>query len=107
MKVTQKWLGQSPEDSVSGVYADNLVGDKFINITKGKSSVTVKDGAILKSAEGGDIPELMKRAGDMLGTLQVLVNRFDTLLGDIEAGKGNVGKFIKDEGLYNQFRGAA
>ncbi len=107
MKVTQKWLGQIPEDSVAGVDAANLLGDKFINITKGKSSVTVKDGATLKSAEGGDIPELMKRAGDMLGTLQVLVNRFDTLLGDIEAGKGNVGKFIKDEELYNQLTGAA
>src|SRR5260370_13855277 len=96
MKVTQKWLGQIPEDSVAGVDAANLLGDKFINITKGKSSVTVKDGATLKSAEGGDIPELMKRAGDMLGTLQVLVNRFDTLLGDIEAGKVDVRRFIKD-----------
>src|SRR5260370_18485798 len=43
MKVTQKWLGQIPEDSVAGVDAANLLGDKFINITKGKSSVTVKD----------------------------------------------------------------
>src|SRR5260370_27950283 len=107
MKVTQKWLGEIYEDSVAGVEAAILLGDKFINITKGKSSVTVKDGATLKSAEGGDIPELMKRAGDMLGTFQVLVNRFDTLLGDIEAGKGNVGKFIKDEELYNQLTGAA
>src|ERR1700704_814489 len=106
MKVTQKWLPQIPDDSVAGVDAANLLGDKFINIVKGKSSTPIKDGGTLKSAAGGDIPELMKRAGDMLGTFQVVVNRFDALLGDIEAGKGNVGKFIKDEELYNQLTAA-
>lgn len=107
MKVTKKWLVQIPEDSVAGVDAANLLGDKFINIVKGRSSVSIKDGGTLTSAGGGDIPELMKRAGDMLGTFQVIVSRFDTLLGDIEEGKGNIGKFVKDEELYNQLTGAA
>jgi len=107
MKVKQKMLGQIPEDSIAGVDAANLLGEKFLNITKGKSKVPIKDGAYLKSAEGGDIPELVKHAGDMLGTLQAIINRFDALLADIEGGKGNVGKFIRDEALYNDIAASA
>jgi phospholipid/cholesterol/gamma-HCH transport system substrate-binding protein len=107
MKVKQKMLSQIPEDSIAGVDAANLLGEKFLNIDKGKSLVTIKDGGYLKSATGGDIPELMKRAGDMLGTLQTIISRFDALLGDIESGKGNVGKFIKDEALYDDIAASA
>jgi phospholipid/cholesterol/gamma-HCH transport system substrate-binding protein len=107
MKVKKDMLVQIPEDSVAGVNATNLLGDKFINITKGKSPTPIKDGATLKSENVEDIPELTRRVGDVLGQFQLIVGRFDALLGDIEAGKGNVGKFIKDEELYNQLTGAA
>ena len=101
MKVKEKMLRQIPDNSIAGVDAANLLGEKFLNITKGTSPVPVKDGAYLKAAAGGDIPELVKHAGDLLGTLEAIINRFDALLADIEGGKGNVGKFIKDEALYN------
>jgi phospholipid/cholesterol/gamma-HCH transport system substrate-binding protein len=101
MKVKQKMLSQIPNESIAGVDAANLLGEKFLNIDKGKSPVPIKDGGYLKSAEGGDIPELVKHAGDLLGTLEAIINRFDALLADIEGGKGNVGKFIKDDALYN------
>jgi phospholipid/cholesterol/gamma-HCH transport system substrate-binding protein len=101
MKVKRKMLEQIPEDSLTGIDAANLLGEKFLNIQKGQSPVPVKDGGTLKSIGGGDITELVKRAGDMLGTLQTIIGRFDALLGDIEGGKGNVGKFIKDEALYD------
>ena len=35
MKVQEKYLQQIPVDSVAGISAANLLGDKFINITKG------------------------------------------------------------------------
>jgi phospholipid/cholesterol/gamma-HCH transport system substrate-binding protein len=107
MKVRERFLSQIPDNSKAGVDAANLLGEKFVNITMGDSSVPIKDGGTLPSEQGGDIPELVKRAGDTIGSLQVIVNRFDALLGDIEAGRGNVGKFVKDEQLYNELTGAA
>src|SRR5947207_3201197 len=44
MSVRRKMLEQIPDDSLAAVDAANLLGDKLINITKGKSPVTVKDG---------------------------------------------------------------
>src|SRR5450432_443605 len=55
MKVKSSMLAQIPEDSVAGVDAANLLGDKYINITKGKSPVSVKDNGTLKSLEVADI----------------------------------------------------
>jgi phospholipid/cholesterol/gamma-HCH transport system substrate-binding protein len=101
IKVKRKMLEQIPEDSIAGVDAANLLGEKFLKIAKGKSPVAIKDGGTLTSVGGGDITDLVEHAGDMLGTLQAIINRFDALLADIEGGKGNVGKFIKDEALYD------
>ena len=106
MKVRSKMLSQIPQDSVAGVDAANLLGDKFINITKGKSAVAIKDGGTLTSLEVQDIPQLMSRAGDVLGGFQVVVNRFNSILGDIDAGRGNLGKLIKDEKLYDEVTAA-
>jgi phospholipid/cholesterol/gamma-HCH transport system substrate-binding protein len=101
MLVQPEYLGQIPVDSVVGIGAANLLGDKFLNITKGQSPQHVKEGAELKPLESQDIPELLKQMATLLTTFQTSVNRVDALLAGVEAGQGNLGKLLKDEGLYN------
>ena len=107
MKVQEKFLQQIPVDSVAGISASNLLGDKFINITKGRSQQTVKENAEIKSLAAQDIPELMAQASSLLGTFQSIVNRLDSLLAGIEQGKGNIGKLLKDDELYTRLNGIA
>jgi phospholipid/cholesterol/gamma-HCH transport system substrate-binding protein len=107
MKVQEKFLRQIPVDSLAGISAANLLGDKFINITKGRNAQTVKDGAEITSLQAQDIPELMAQAANLLQTLQTIVTRLDSLLAGVEAGKGNIGKLLKDEELYNRLNGIA
>ncbi len=107
MKVQEKFLGQIPVDSVAAISAANLLGDKFINITKGRSAQTVKDNAEIKSLQAQDIPELMAQAANLLQTFQSIVNRLDSLLAGIEQGKGNIGKLLKDDELYTRLNGIA
>jgi phospholipid/cholesterol/gamma-HCH transport system substrate-binding protein len=107
MKVQEKFLRQIPVDSVAGISAANLLGDKFINITKGRNPQTVKDGAEIKSLQAQDIPELMAQTANLLQTFQTIVTRLDSLLAGVEAGKGNIGKLLKDEELYNRLNGIA
>ena len=82
MKVQEKFLQQIPVDSVAGISAANLLGDKFINITKGRDSQTVKDGGEIKSLQSQDIPELMAQSASLLQTFQTIVNRLDSLLAE-------------------------
>ena len=59
MQVNGKYLAEIPVDSVAEITAANLLGDKFINITRGKETRTVNAGDELRSLESQDIPELM------------------------------------------------
>src|SRR4051794_25034075 len=106
MEVQEQYLKQIPIDSVAGVGAANLLGDKFINITKGADVAhTVKDGDELKSQQTQDIPELMDQSAKLLASFQTIVARVDNLLAGVERGEGNIGKLIKDQALYDRLNG--
>jgi phospholipid/cholesterol/gamma-HCH transport system substrate-binding protein len=107
MQVQEKYLSQIPTDSVAGIAASNLVGDKFINITKGKLEQHVRPGDELPSMQTQDIPELMAGMANLLTSFQVIVQRVDHMLVGVEQGKGTLGKFLNDPELYNQTVGIA
>src|SRR6516164_4896380 len=48
MQIRKEYLSQISEDSVVGIAASNLLGDKYLNITRGVGK-PVQDGAELKS----------------------------------------------------------
>jgi len=107
LRVQEKYLKAIPIDSVATITAANLLGDKFINITKGKDAQTVRDGSELPSFHGQDIPELMAQSANFLQSFQTIVNRLDALLKGVEEGKGNIGLLLKDDELYNRVNGIA
>ena len=105
--VKRKFLADIPVDSIAAIAAANLLGDKFINITRGQDSRTVQPGSELRSQEGQDIPELMAQSANLLRSFQTIVTRVDNLLAGVEAGKGNIGLLIKDDELYRRLNGIA
>jgi len=107
MQVQEKYLNEIPVDSVVGIAASNLVGDKFINITKGQLSQHVKSGDELPSMLTQDIPELMAGMANLLTSFGVIVKRVDNMLIGVEQGKGTLGKFLNDPSLYNETVGIA
>jgi phospholipid/cholesterol/gamma-HCH transport system substrate-binding protein len=102
MQVKEEYLSQIPTDSVAGIGAANLLGDKFINITKGMAAQHVKAGDELPSMVAQDIPELMAQSANLLQSFQGIVNRVDRMLAGVEEGKGTIGKFLNDPELYNR-----
>jgi phospholipid/cholesterol/gamma-HCH transport system substrate-binding protein len=107
MLVDRNFLPQIPVDSVAGIAASNLLGDKFIDITKGSSAQHVQPGAELRSLQAQDIPELLALTANLMGGFQAIVARLDKLLVGVEEGKGNLGKFVKDEELYDRLNAIA
>jgi|SRR5579871_36767 len=109
MMVNEKYLADIPRDSIAGIAATNLLGDKFIDIDKSNahSNQHVREGDELPSAQAQDIPELMAGMANVLTSFQGILTRADNLLAGVEQGKGTVGKFLVDEELYNRFNGIA
>jgi phospholipid/cholesterol/gamma-HCH transport system substrate-binding protein len=107
MQVEEKYLKDIPTDSVAGISAANLLGDKFINITKGSNRDHVQPNAELRSLQSQDIPQLLAQTANLMQSFQGIVTRIDGLLAGIESGKGNIGKLLKDEELYTRLNGIA
>jgi phospholipid/cholesterol/gamma-HCH transport system substrate-binding protein len=102
MKVQTSYLPQIPVDSHVSVAAANLLGDKFLNITKGQASQRVADGGELPALQAQDIPEMMAQMSNVIDSFQRIVGRADNLLAGVEAGRGNLGLFLKDDELYRR-----
>jgi phospholipid/cholesterol/gamma-HCH transport system substrate-binding protein len=102
LEIENRFLSEIPTDSTASISASNLLGDKYINITKGKSATHVKPGDEVKSLQIQDIPQLIETATAILASFQTVVNRVDGLLAGIDAGQGNIGKLLKDDALYNR-----
>jgi hypothetical protein len=96
MSVGRHFLQAIPQDSTVEVTADNLLGDRFANINEGKSPTPLQPGAELQRTPPTQInmADLMKAARDIITTT-------DALFSDIEAGRGNLGQFIKSDAFYN------
>ena len=105
--VKKKFLPEIPVDSIATIAAANLLGDKFVNISRGKDPRTVQPGSELPSLQGQDIPELMAQSANLLKQFQTIVGRVDNLLAGVEQGKGNIGLLLKDEELYRRLNGIA
>ncbi len=106
MSIKYKFLNEIPKDSRAGIAASNLLGEKFINITKGVKPEHVQPGDEVASVPNQDIPELMAQSANLLAQFQSLLGRVNTILSDVEAGKGNIGKILKDEELYTRLNQA-
>ena len=107
MTVREEYLRQIPVDSVVAIAAVNLLGDKFLDITKGHSSQTVRNGDELAAAQTQDIPQLMNQMAVVLQSFQTITNRLDNLLASVEQGKGNIGMLLKDDRLMKSLNGIA
>jgi phospholipid/cholesterol/gamma-HCH transport system substrate-binding protein len=107
LAIQDKYMRSIPEDSTAAVTAANLLGSKFIDITQGRSATPIKPGAELRSLQSQDIPELMAQSANLIQTLQDISKRANGMLSDIDAGKGNLGKLLRDDELYKRLNGIA
>jgi phospholipid/cholesterol/gamma-HCH transport system substrate-binding protein len=107
MVIKQRYLEQIPEDSKSAISAANLLGSKYINITKGTHPKHVEPGGEIQSLQLQDIPQIMAQSSSLLAQFQTLIGRADGLLAVVESGQGNIGKLIKDDTLYDRLNSTA
>jgi len=93
---------QIPLDSIASVGSDNLLGStKFLQIDKGKSQESVQSGATMRSANTQEFQQLVQQGFGVLDSAQAILQKIQDLVGQIESGKGSIGKLLVDESLYN------
>src|SRR5580693_3448695 len=73
MVIQEKYLNQIPEDSKSAISSANLLGSKYVNITKGTHPKHVEPGGEIQSLATQDIPELLAQSSSLLAQFQTIL----------------------------------
>ncbi len=100
MKVQKNFLRSIPDDSKTEITADNLVGNKYINIKRGSSARTILAGEELSRVP----PTPNFDPADLIASVSATLKRATVLLDQIEDPKTPLGTLVKREDLYTQVR---
>jgi phospholipid/cholesterol/gamma-HCH transport system substrate-binding protein len=95
MQIDQRFLDRIPNDSKSEIVTANFLGDKFIQINRGQSTVPVQAGAVLAHKPATNVYVRID-----LTTFAAQLRLIDTTLRDIQLGKGGIGEFVMTDTLY-------
>jgi phospholipid/cholesterol/gamma-HCH transport system substrate-binding protein len=95
MTVERDHLAVIPDDSTAEASADTMLGDKFVDISGGKSTAHLRPGSelIYKAS-----PDLMKRLD--VAQFQERIRTMDALLTELEQGRTPLGKFVQGDEMY-------
>jgi len=108
MAVSRSYQQEIRADSVASIETVGLLGESYVNITRGaRSQEVVPDGGVLKSSEGAEIKQVVQNADDVIVNLRVLSAQLNNITGQLQSGKGSIGKLIYDQTLFNHLNTTA
>jgi phospholipid/cholesterol/gamma-HCH transport system substrate-binding protein len=113
MRFPRGVLKDIPEDSTAAITAANLLGDKYVNISRGTHARRIQPGSEIPSLPTQDIGAVLSRANVPLNEINDVLARVDRILGYVNNREGTLGKlmsgslFRKITNVSGQARGAS
>ena len=105
LDIDNRYFPSIPVDSQAAIAAENLLGTKYINIKKGRSAMTIQPGAEIKSLDTREFDDVVQQGYSTLASLNGIFKKLDTILDQLQAGNGTIGKLLSDDELYNKVIG--
>jgi phospholipid/cholesterol/gamma-HCH transport system substrate-binding protein len=103
MRVARAYQGQIRTDSTAKIATVGLLGDSYVDITRGTpGEEVIADGGVVKTSEEADVKRVVQNANDVIVNLGKLSAKLNDISGQIQSGKGTAGKLIYDQTLYNR-----
>jgi len=108
MTVPRSYQKEIRADSVASIRTAGLLGDSYVDITRGSGSrPDIPDHGVLKSSEGAEINQVVQNADDVIVNLRVLSAQLNSITAQMQSGKGLIGKLLYDQTLYNHLNKTA
>jgi phospholipid/cholesterol/gamma-HCH transport system substrate-binding protein len=103
MRIDTNYRDSIREDSVAFVGSIGLLGDKYIDISRGseKAKVIPPNGEV-KGSEAADIKRVIQNSNDLVANLGDFVDKLNRIILKIDEGQGTIGRFINDPSLFNK-----
>ncbi|HYA96467.1 MAG TPA: MlaD family protein [Methylomirabilota bacterium] len=94
-------------DSTASLVTEGLLGNRYVNITRGVTGVQLKDNDEVKGSEEKAIKQVVERSAELLTDLSALSQDVRDLFAGVKEGRGTLGKFLTDEALYAHLNSAS
>jgi len=104
-RVDKRFQDDILADSTASLVTEGLLGNRYLNISRGFTGVPVNDGGEIKGAPEKAIKEVVERSADLLGNMNALAEDVRDLISGVKAGRGTLGKFLTDEQAYAHLKG--
>ena len=101
MRVDRRYQGDILTDSTASLVTEGLLGNRYVNVTRGFTGVPLKEGQEVPGTEEKAIKEVVERSADVLANLEALSSNVQDLLNGVKQGEGTLGKFLTDDSAYN------
>jgi phospholipid/cholesterol/gamma-HCH transport system substrate-binding protein len=105
MRVDKRYQSDILTDSTASLVTEGLLGNRYVNITRGFTGTPIGDAGVIPGAEEKAMKEVVERSAEVLGNLSALSDDVRDLIEGVKEGKGSLGKLLTDEQAYNHLNG--
>jgi len=102
MRIERRYQDDILSDSAASLVTEGLLGNRYVNITRGFTGVPLKEGQELPGSEEKAMKEVVARSAEVLGNLSALSDDVQDLIKGVKSGKGSLGKLLTDEQVYHR-----
>src|ERR1700691_2740877 len=103
MKIDGKYREAVHADSKAALSTLGVLGDTLVDInSQFATGPRVEDGAELKTVETPSLTDVVKAGQGTIESLNVILAKMNTIVDNLQSGKGSVGKLINNPDLYNK-----
>ena len=109
LKIDAAYDNNIRKDSVVGIEANGLLGDKTIQLTSGSdASEPVGDGGVIQGTEVGSIPRIIQGTDEIIGNFKTLSDNLTTISenvitisDNVNKGQGTFGKLLTNSEIHD------
>ena len=107
LRIDSRYQDQIRTDSKAKLETEGLLGDRYVTIERGFTGTAVPPNGVIPGAEEAAMKQLVERGADLLQNLGTLTEDIRDVIGQVQKGKGTIGKLMNDPSLYNRLNDTA
>ena len=100
MRVNKSYQNEVLSDSTASLVTEGLLGNRYVNISRGVTGVPIQANGEVKGTEEAAIKQIVERGADLVQNLNEMSKRVRAIVDGIDAGQGTIGRLIHDDDLY-------
>jgi phospholipid/cholesterol/gamma-HCH transport system substrate-binding protein len=106
MKLNEKYSEELKKDSKASLTTIGVLGDTVVDINSQFAvGPPLRDGDELKTLETPSLTDVVKAGQGTIESLNVILAKMNTIVDNLQSGKGSIGQLINSPDLYNKLNG--